>query len=205
VDAFALHVRGIVLEALGRQDEALDAFEQSLKIAPQDAAVRLRLARLRLRRGDVDGAEREIVQALRVDPSNAEAHRGRARVLQLRGREAEALAELRESLHLDPGMAIAMGDLAWILAMAHDASLRDPRTAVELGESAARATGERGAGILDALAAAYAASGRFHEAVATAEKALARAGEARDADLAARVEKRLIAYRAGTIDRGTPR
>jgi tetratricopeptide (TPR) repeat protein len=204
-DPFALHVRAIALEALGRFDEARNDLARSIEILPGEAAVRMRLARLLLRRGDVDAAEAEIRAAIALDPGNAEAHRGRARALLLRGREAEAIAELRETLRLSPEWGIALGDLAWILATAEDASLRDPRAAVELGERAARASGGSAPGVLDALAAAYAAAGRFELASDTAASALARARENGDADLAARIGKRLSAYRSGSIDRETPR
>jgi len=204
-DAFALHVRGIALEALGRTDEARAAFERSLALVPEDANVRMRLARLYLRAGDLDAADRETARAVASDPGNAEAHRGRARVLEQRGRDAEALAELDRTLALSPDWALALGDTAWILATAQDAALRDPKRAVELGERAARLSGERAPGILDALAAAYASAGRFADASVTAEKALARARETGDTELASKIAKRLGAYRGSTIERETPR
>jgi tetratricopeptide (TPR) repeat protein len=205
LDGFAHHVRAIALESLGRPVEARAALERCLGITPADVNARMRLVRLLLRAGDVDVAEREIARAIAAEPGNPEAHRGHARVLLLRGREAEAIRELKETLRLEPTIAIAMGDLAWILAMARDETLRDPAAAVELGERAAGITGGRGAGILDALAAAYAAAGRFPDAVATAEKALGLARGAGDTELAARISKRLDAYRAGRVDRETPR
>jgi tetratricopeptide (TPR) repeat protein len=205
LDAFAYHVRAIALEALGRTVEARAALERCLSITPADVNARMRLARLLLRAGDVDAAEREIARAIAAEPANPEAHRGRARVLLLRGREADAILELKETLRLEPSMAIAMGDLAWILATARDESLRDPAAAVALGERAAGLTGGRGAGILDALAASYAAAGRFPDAAATAENARGLAQAAGDAELAARIGKRIEAYRAGRIELETPR
>jgi Flp pilus assembly protein TadD len=204
-DAVALHVRGQLLDRLGRPGEARTALERSVEVAPLYTAARLTLARLLLHQGEVDAAEREIARAIAAEPGNAEAHRGRARALLLRGREGEALDELRETLRLAPEWPVAMGDMTWILARSADPARRDPRAAVELGERAVRASGERTSGVLDALAAAYAASGRFAEAAAAAEKALARAREVGESDLAARIEKRLTAYRAQTIDPETPR
>jgi Flp pilus assembly protein TadD len=204
-DPVALHVRGQVLEALGRAADARASLARSIAIAPGYAAARLTLARLLLRSGQVDEAEREIARAIEAEPANPEAHRGRARALLARGREREAREELEETLRLAPGWPVAMGDLAFLLATAADAALRDPARAVELGEAAARATGAHAAGIQDALGAAYAAAERWPDAVAAAESARALARDAGEEDLAARIEKRLAAYRSGTVDRETPR
>jgi len=204
-DVFSRHVRGIVLESLNRPEEAKVELERYLAVSPRDANVRMRLARLHLRRGELDAAEREIARAIAAEPGNAEAHRGRARVLLLRGLEAQALAELGETLRLSPEWGIALGDRAWILASAREEALRDPAQAVALGERAAKVSGGRAPGILDALAAAYAASRRFEEAIATGERAAARARETGDVELASRIERRLAAYREGRMDRGIPR
>jgi tetratricopeptide (TPR) repeat protein len=198
-------VRAIALESLGRTEEARADLERSLDIAPGDAMVLMRLARLLMRKGDLDEADRAIARAIAADPSSAEARRGRARVLLLRGSEADAAAELEEALRLEPGMMLALSDLAWVRAMARDERVRDPKTAVELAERAVSASGRESAGLLDPLAAAYAGVGRFDDAVATAGRAQVAARDAGDPDLAARIGKRLAAYRAGTIDRETPR
>jgi Flp pilus assembly protein TadD len=205
LDAIAFHVRALLEDALDRTADARRSLARSLAIDPGYAAARLMLARLLLRAGEVDAAEREIGLAIEADPANPEAHRGRARALLLRGRERDARGELEEALRLQPGWALAMGDLAFLLATAVDPDVRDSPRAVGLAEAASRASAGRAAGIQDALAAGYASAGRFQDAVATAEGAAALARAAGDPELAARIEKRLAAYRAGTIDRGTPR
>jgi hypothetical protein len=68
-----------------------------------------------------------------------------------------------------------------------------------------RATGGSASGIQDALAAALASAGRFADAALKAEHAAALARLAGETELAARIEKRLEAYRTGAIDRETPR
>ena len=54
-----------------------------------------------------------------------------------------------------------------------DGETMQAEEAVELGTRAARLTNRQEPGALDALAAAYAAAGRFDEAVATAREAVA--------------------------------
>jgi len=66
-----------------------------------------------------------------------------------------------------------------------------------LAERACELTGFRRAVMVGTLAAAYAEAGRFAEAVATAEKACARAIESGDDTLAARNQQLLQLYREG--------
>ncbi|MFN0007258.1 MAG: tetratricopeptide repeat protein [Planctomycetota bacterium] len=198
-------MRGQLLEELQKPAEARSAIERALQIDPKHVSARLTLARLLVREENLDGAERELRRVVEAAPAESEARRGLALVLIARGRLADALPEAREALRLRPDWPLALGDLAWILARAEDPRLRDAQQAVSLGEAAARATGRKHPGILDALAAAYAEHGEIPKAAATAEEALQLALDQRDDSFATRVGRRLIAYRAGTIDRQTPR
>ena len=67
----------------------------------------------------------------------------------------------------------AVAQLAWILATTSSATLRDPGQAIQLAEHAAVLTNRHDAGVLDVLAAAQAAAGRFDVAVASCDEALA--------------------------------
>lgn len=62
--------------------------------------------------------------------------------------------------------------LAWLLAVYKDAEFHNSEKAVQLAERACELTNHNEPGMLDTLAVAYAAAGRFNEAVTTAEKAL---------------------------------
>jgi spermidine synthase len=90
-----------------------------------------------------------------------------------------------------------MNNLAWKLATCRDPRLRDVEQALRLAEEANRLSGGRHPVVLDTLAAAYAAAGRFDAAVAAAE----RAGQAAAADgsdeLADQIAGRLGLYRRG--------
>ncbi len=62
---------------------------------------------------------------------------------------------------------------------------------------AASLTQERDAGVLDALASAYAESGRFADATKVAQRAEQCATASGQLDLAARIRERLQLYQAG--------
>lgn len=101
------------------------------------------------------------------------------------------------------GSIAARNDLAWLLATADEPEVRDGRRAVNVIRPIALYTGAWH--YLDTLAAAWAAAGRFDEAVATARTAIDNARrELRDnglrsdvPDVLAPLERRLAAYRNG--------
>ena len=88
----------------------------------------------------------------------------------------------------------ATNNLAWILATSPNPVLRDPEQAVRLLE-AVRREEETLPELLDTLAAAYAAAGRFEDAVRSADQALALAHHQRE--LAAAIRERQTLYRSG--------
>ena len=79
---------------------------------------------------------------------------------------------LHFAVRLAPDDPDALNGLAWLLATRSQAALRDPEMAVALAERAAALTSRRDPAILDTLATAYAAQGRYERAVATAREAL---------------------------------
>jgi Flp pilus assembly protein TadD len=115
-------------------------------------------------------------QAVRLRPSFAKAQQNRGIVLERLGRTREAVAAYRETLRFDPGAREVEKRLAWILATDPDPEVRDGAEAVRLAKSASLAVGGNDPHALDVLAAAFAESGRFDDAVRTAERALQLAG-----------------------------
>lgn len=142
-------------------------------------------------RGNTDEALQHFREALRLDPLNAEAHYNVGSVLRSRGDLREAIAQFRQALQLRDDWVPAVASLAWLLATAPDAALRDANQAVRFAEQSADLTGRQDASALDVLAAAYAAAGQFDRAVATAEAALRLKP---DAALAAAIRRRQELY-----------
>ena len=77
----------------------------------------------------------------------------------------------RKTVQLKPDSVIALNNLAWLLATAADPGLRNGREAVRLAERACQQTKFEQAFFIGTLAAAYAESGRYAEAVNAASKA----------------------------------
>ena len=91
--------------------------------------------------------------------------------------------------------AATYNDLAWLLATREAAQGGDPRRAVPLAEQACKLTDNKSYACLDTLAIAYAAAGRFAEAIATAQKAMALASAAGETLAVKHIEARLGLYK----------
>jgi len=127
-------------------------------------------------------------------PDNLDARTNLGQLLSNRGDAARAAVEFREALTLKPDHPQALAGLAWVRATAADPALRDADEAVRLAERAADATRHRDIGALDALAAAYAAAGRYEDAVRIAQAGLDAAAAAGQPVVADRFRQRLTLY-----------
>jgi len=135
--------------------------------------------------------ETAIQQELLKEPRNVDLLLTLAMLYQERGDEAEARAIYEKVIALDPYRAVALNNLAWLLATTTDESLRDPARAIELARRGV--TLERSPGFLDTLAEAYFGAGRVADAIGAMEEALAAATENRGY-----YEKQLRRFREGS-------
>jgi protein O-mannosyl-transferase len=129
-------------------------------------------ADLLLREGRINESIDHSKEALRIRPNNSDAHNNLALALINRGDVDGALTHFKKSLEIQPGNMNAQCNLAWILATSADSSLRDGAKAVALAENVARRAGHPNPMVLRTLAAAYAETGRFSEAIDAAQDAL---------------------------------
>jgi tetratricopeptide (TPR) repeat protein/mono/diheme cytochrome c family protein len=192
---------GTALTVAGRLDEATEQYRRALQIKPDYALAHNNLGNVLLRRENAGEALEHFREAVRLDPSNAEAHYNVGSVLRSRGDLSEAVGQFRQAVQLKPDWIPAVASIAWLLATAPDAALRDANEAIRFAERAADLTGRHDASALDILAAAYAAAGQFDRAVAASEAAL---GMKPDAALAAAIRRRLELYTQHKPFRSTP-
>ena len=109
----------------------------------------------------------------------------------------ESIVQCRKAVAARPGSAEAHRRLAWLLATCPAASRRNGAEAVEHARRAEQLTGGQAPEVLDALAAAYAETGRFPEALATARKALELAERQDKRELAHGLRTRIALYESG--------
>jgi tetratricopeptide (TPR) repeat protein len=112
------------------------------------------------------------------------------------GQFQDAVGHYHEALRLNPDSTGALNNLAWLLATCSDASVRNGARAVQLAERACQLTDYRQTLFVGTLAAAYAEAGRFDDAMATAERAIALARKNGESALLQRNRELLELYRA---------
>ncbi|MCU1384603.1 MAG: Tetratricopeptide 2 repeat protein [Acidobacteria bacterium] len=188
---------GFALSARGRRDEAIAAFQEALRIDPDYAQAHNNLGALLQLGGQADAALEHFRRATILRPDNVEAHANLGQLLSNRGRLPEAAAQFAAVLALNPDHVQALGGLAWIRATAADASLRDPASAITLAVRADAAARHQDVTAIDALAAAYAAAGRYDQAVRVARQGLALALASDKTEVAAQFRLRVDMYQSG--------
>ena len=188
---------GNALAARGQMEEAMRHYREALRIRPNFPEALTNLGNALAARGQVEEAIRHYREALRIKPDFSAAHLNLGNALAAQGQMEEAMRHYRECVRLQPNQPEAMEALAWILATHPQAKLRDGTEAVCLAERARQLRNREHPSTLDTLAAAYAESGRFAEAVAAARKAAELATALSQRGLAAKIEQRLRLYTAG--------
>ena len=155
------------------------------------------LANALFRVGKVTDAIAHYRQSLQINPGNADAHSKLGAALIATGNAHDALGQLEQALRINPDLAEAQNNLAWVLATLPPTEGGDPVRAVALAQRVCERSGHRAPGDLDTLAVAYAAAGRFDDAIATARNAIDLARAAGQAELVKEIEARLELYRTG--------
>jgi tetratricopeptide (TPR) repeat protein len=147
------------------------------------------------KKGDLDKALADFSKALALDKGLKEAYLNRGNLWRLKGRPKKAMTDYSKALGLDPEWAPPYHGIAWLIATNRDGQLGSAETALEMARKAISL--ERNANHLDTLAAAYAKSGMFEEAVKTQEEALALIKDGKGKARRAAFLRRLKSYQAG--------
>jgi len=187
---------GKVLLNQDRLDEAIGHFRQALQIKPDYAEVHYNLGYALAQQGNLDEAIKHYTEALQIKPDFALAHYNLALVLTNNGQIDKAIIHLKETLQLTPDWVIPMNTLAWLLATQKETEFYNPEEATRLAERSCELTNYQDPSLLDTLAAAYAAAGKFSQAIETAEKALQLAESSEQKELTKKIQNRLILYKA---------
>jgi tetratricopeptide (TPR) repeat protein len=202
---------GNALLVKGQMDQAIEQYQEALRLKPGSAAAHYNLGNALGMKGQVEEAIRQCQEAIRLKPDHAEA-RNRLSYLQTdyskalgsmastlagQGKYAEAIRFYQAALKAQPHQEGALNNLAWLLASCPDAAFRDGSEAVRLATRACELTGYAQPLIIGTLAAAQAEAGDFQTAVATAERAAALASTLHLDQVAAKNRELLQLYRQG--------
>ena len=188
---------GNALAAKGWFDEAIESFRKAIQINPKFSEALNNLGGALLHQGQFDEAIESFRKAIQIKPNFSEALDNLGVALAAQGRFDEAIENYRQAIQIKPNFSEALNNLAWVLAAGPDDKLRNGAEAVRLAERACELTHNGEPSFIGTLAAAYAESGRFPEAVTTAGKAEQLATDAGSKKLAEENRQRLELYRAG--------
>ena len=161
-----------VLDLQGKSSQAMLEYRKVLELEPSDAMSHYRLGNVLLKLNQREAACDEYARALAIEPKISEAHYQLAVQLSLRGDVHGALNHYHEALRQNPNWTVALNNAAWLLATAQDPTARSGKDAVMLAERAVMLTKTNDPDPLDTLSAALAETGRFDDAVKTADQAL---------------------------------
>ena len=168
-DSLKAHTNlGVALARQGRVDEAQKHFEKAMEINPYIANIHVNMGKLFIKKEMFEEAEKHFKKALGLTTNIAYLL---AKIYLGTGRFEDALKYLKKAIQIEPDQIEVMNNLAWILATYKKESVRNPDEAIRLAERACELSDYGSPDLVDTLAVAYAAGGRFQEAVDMAEKA----------------------------------
>ena len=108
--------RGNKLIEDGQYEEALDAFEQAIRLEPNKTDAYLRKGDVLSSLGQTTEALFTYEQAIRLEPDNASAYIMRGRALRELGRFVEALSSYQQAIQLAPFDAVAYSEMGIVLS-----------------------------------------------------------------------------------------
>jgi len=180
-----------------KYDDAIKAITSTLTLDPNYPDARKTMGALLLAAGKLNEAIPYLNEVLQSDANQVEIYENLGLAYHQLGKFKQAIQVWTKVIELKPDNASVLNNLAWLWAAADDASIQDVTRAVEYAQRACKLTGYKEAAFLDTLAVAYAAAGRFKDAIATAEQAVNIAKAQNREILVVEIQDRLDLYRAG--------
>jgi tetratricopeptide (TPR) repeat protein len=189
---------GGILLGRGKIDEAISNFREALRIRPNNPEVHRSLAQALAQEGNVTEAIVHWEKVLELQPEDVTARDSLGAVLAQQGRLAEAVAKWQQSLQYEPDDGNALNNLGWVLSTAPEDSMRNGPQALEFARRASQMAQDNNPMILRTLAAAYAESGQFPEAIDVASRGVQIALDQQNPALADELRRNLALYRTKT-------
>ncbi len=156
----------------GRSPEAVDAFRKAVGLQPDYLRAWTELATTLTRTGQDAEALDAWQNVLRISPETGSAYLVSAQLMARLGHAEKHVVDLLRRGHEQVPDDMPINNmLSWVLATTPDGSLQDGVEAVRMAERALQLAGDD-PHVLDTLAAAYAAAGRFEDAVNAVDRAL---------------------------------
>jgi len=180
----------------GDRDGAIRDLTKVIHLSPKDDKAYLHRATAYQEKGEYDRSIADLDRVIELRPDYIEAYMEKGRILAGQGKHAQLIEHWRGALKNRGDSPTVLNALAWLLATHEDAEYRNGREAVTLAERACELTGRSDPAVLDTLAAAYAETRRFDEAVTTIQKALKLLSPTDNQELRVQFQSRLELYKS---------
>jgi tetratricopeptide (TPR) repeat protein len=187
-----------------REEEAITVAGDALTVSPFSADLHYTLGLVTAEKQDFLAAASHFAYALSLRPNWTDARLNLRRVLLSLAKSPGGSRRIQEAAQSAPDSATLLNDLAWLLATNPDATLRNGQEATRLAERACVITVRKVPAFLGTLAAAYAETGRFPDAINTAQEALSLAQRFGNADAATLSRNLLASFQANRPYREDP-
>ena len=175
-DIKTLKVLASTYKSNKQYQESIDTVHRIIEINP-DADAWYLLSQNYLQMDDTDKALQYAFKAVELDDKHIPARIGIADTYLTLGKYKEAIAHFEIAFAHNENLLTSLNDVAWLQASQKDPEVFNPGSALRYAEQAAAlldktpADKENQAQVLDTLAVALAANGKFKEAVETATEA----------------------------------
>ncbi|MGB7580844.1 MAG: tetratricopeptide repeat protein [Sedimentisphaerales bacterium] len=188
---------GSALFRAGRYNEAVPHLTKALRISPAYSNARNDLGMVFLKLGKLNEAKACFDELIKQKQSSPKVYVNLAVTYAQQGKYDLAMQNCAKAEQLKPDDAESLNNMAWLFVTIGDTFAQDANKAIGYARGACELTAYNNADHLDTLAAAYAAAGKFNDAIATAEKALNVAKAAGRENTFREIQGRLELYKAG--------
>jgi tetratricopeptide (TPR) repeat protein len=171
-NATAHHNLGLILVQKGQLEEAIRHYDEAIQLRGESPMVLSNLGLALSWLGKKQEAFARYQKAVILQPKAGKHYYELAHVLGELGQTQAARSYYAQGKALDPGWLDSTNRFAWFLATGPDPRRRWGRMAIHLATEVNEATEYRQPEYLATLAAAYAESGRFDDALSTIRKGL---------------------------------
>jgi tetratricopeptide (TPR) repeat protein len=194
----------LLASLLSHKEDATEAAREALAVSPYNAEIHRLLGVALVRKGEALGAFNQLSYSVLIRPDWTQASSELHRALLALINSSDAAKLLHQATSSVPDSSVAMDELAWIFATHPSEELRDGPEAVRLAEHACALTKRTNPLLLATLAAAYAETGNFAEAINTIEESIAKARSNDNTDAIALGEKLFGFFQANKPIRQNP-
>lgn len=171
-DPDAFYNRGLTYKKLAKIDRAFRDYSEAIKRNPRYAKAYNNRGAIYGQRGEFYDAITDFNHAIFLTGKNASAFYNRGLAYYSLGEYKNAISDLERAIELNPKYIKAYENLAWLRATCPDNELRDGIMAIALARKVRFMQPEGTSTLFDIMAAAYASSGSYEDAIRYQELAI---------------------------------